>query len=286
MKKPTKNTTRNLVIGSEGFLGTALCSYLEKLGEKVVRFDIKRGKKEDARTAVLPLGSIDKVYFLAWEVGGAKYLYREDTQLKQLNWNLDLLRNVMQQLQSSKKQFVFVSSQLADETDTIYGALKRVGELWTEQLNNTCVRLWNIYGASETIDERSHVISDFIHQSISTGTIKMMTLGNEKRQFTHVNDVCEALHMLLERKMHARIYDLTTFEWITIREIADMIADMTKAKVIPGDKKGVDRNFATIKGKPPIWQPKISMEEGLKIMISEKLSSKDLNGNKKSGRQR
>lgn len=268
-KQKQKKQITNLVLGSEGFLGTTLCAYLEGQGEKVIRFDIKRGKNEDGRIAKLPLEKVDRVYFLAWEVGGAKYLYRDDTQLLQLNWNLDLLRNVMLQIQKHKTPFIFVSSQLADETDTIYGALKRVGELWTEQLKGVCIRLWNIYGGQETLDERSHVISDFIHQAVSTSKIKMMTTGEERRQFTHSEDVCEAMHMLLEKNLHSKIYDLTNFEWTSVRDVANYIAELTNAEVIPGEKKGVDRRFATIKGKPPVWNPKINLKDGLQKMVAE-----------------
>lgn len=260
---------KNLVIGSEGFLGQPLCKFLEEKGEDVTHFDIKRNKKEDARFADLKLNNYDRIYFLAWEVGGAKYLYKKETQLTQLNWNIDLLRNVMTQIQKHKKPFVFVSSQLADETDTIYGALKRTGELWTLELQGICVRLWNIYGASEKIDEKSHVVADFIHQAKKTGKIKMMTEGNEKRQFTHVRDISEALHHLFENNMVGKIYDLTNFEWTSMLELAHIIAKHTKAKVIPGDKKGVDRNFVTIKGKPKGWHPKIGLEQGLIDLINE-----------------
>src|SRR4051812_14342431 len=107
--------TTNLVIGSEGFVGKPFCTYLEKAGERVVRFDIRRATSEDAREAQLPLDGVDRVYFLAWDVGGAKYLYREDSQFRQLDWNLKLLLNVMPQLQNRGVRFLFVSSQLAEE---------------------------------------------------------------------------------------------------------------------------------------------------------------------------
>ena len=62
------------MLGSEGFVGSPLCEHLIALGEEVVRFDIKRSSMEDGRSAALNLEAIDRVYFLAWEVGGAKYL--------------------------------------------------------------------------------------------------------------------------------------------------------------------------------------------------------------------
>lgn len=270
MKKPKKSlAVRNLVIGSEGFLGISLCDYLKEKGETVTRFDIKQSRKEDGRTANLHLERFDRVYFLAWEVGGSKYLYRQDTQLIQLNWNVELLRNVMLQLQKHKTSFIFVSSQLADETDTIYGALKKLGELWTHQLKGGCVRLWNIYGGKEALDEKSHVISDFVHQAVTTGKIKMMTTGEERRQFTHVLDVCEALHILMDKQLWGKVYDLTTFEWVSIHQIAALIASYTGAKVFLGQVKGVDRLNATIKGKLPTWAPRTDLETGLQGLIAQ-----------------
>src|SRR3989344_1371979 len=268
-KNVVRKSISNLVIGSEGFVGNALCLYLEKNGERVVRFDIKRSKKEDARVAKLPLNKVDKVYFLAWEVGGAKYLYRENTQLHQLNWNVDILRNVMMQLQTSKIPFIFISSQLAEETDTAYGATKKLGELWSHQIGGSCARLWNVYGVLEDSTEKSHVAGDFVGQAINTGKIKMMTTGEEKRQFIHVEDVCAGLHHILKNNLTGTVYDVTSFEWSTIKELAEHIGKHANAKVVPGTKKGNFSNIAVHKGKPPGWTHKISLEEGIGKMVEE-----------------
>lgn len=268
-KQNKKDRVSNLVIGSDGFVGAALCAYLEKKGESVTHFDIKRAKEEDGRTAVLPLQKFDRVYFLAWDVGGAKYLYRDNTQLHQLNWNIDLLKNIMPQLQKHKTPFVFVSSQLAEETDTVYGSTKKLGELWTKQIGGACVRLWNVYGTLEEPTEKSHVVGDFVHQAITTGKIQMMSTGEEKRQFIHMQDVCKGLHYVLENNLNDAIYDLTSFEWSAVRYVADLVGLHTKAKIIPGAQKGSTRSIAVIKGKPPGWDAKISLVEGIKMMVEE-----------------
>lgn len=273
---------KNLVIGSEGFVGSPLCTYLENKGEKAIRFDIKRGGHEDGRTAVLPLQDVDRVYFLAWEVGGAKYLYKNDTQLHQLNWNVQLLNNIMPQLQKHKTPFIFVSSQLAEEVDTIYGATKRLGELWTQQLGGACVRLWNIYGAPEEINEKSHVVGDFVYQALTAGEIRMMTTGEERRQFIHIADACEGLYYVLNNYLNDSIYDLTSFEWSSIKKIAALIGDYAGARVIPGTQKGAVRNLTATKGRPHGWIPKITIEEGLKMMIEE-TSRNNLIKNKSRG---
>lgn len=258
----------NLVIGSEGFIGKAFCAYLKKKGEKVVQFDIKRDEAEDARYATIDFKGIDRVYFLAWDVGGAKYLYKEDAQIHQLDWNLKLMTNIMPQLHKSKIPFLFISSQLAEEYDTVYGVTKRLGEVWTRLIDHgVFIRQWNVYGPIEESTIRSHVVSDFIHQAIHTNRIEMLTTGEEKRNFIHINDVCEAWHMALSQNIQG-IHDVTSFEWVKIIDIANMISKLTGAKVIPGKKIG-STPITPIKGKLPGWFPKVTLEDGLQQMVSE-----------------
>ena len=256
---------RNLVVGSEGFVGRPLCRYLEQLGEQVVPFDIKRGDQEDGRRVRLPLDGVDRVYFLAWEVGGAKYLYRDDVQFLQLDWNLQLLLNIMPQLRERKTPFLFVSSQLAEEHDTVYGVTKRLGEVWTRLLHGVRVRLWNVYGAYEDQNDRSHVVADFVHQALEHGRIEMMTTGEEVRQFIHVDDVCRAFHAALAGGLQG-IYDVSTFEWIRVRDMAQIIADLTGAEVVPGSRTG-STPITPMVGKIPDWEPSLSLRDGLSRMV-------------------
>lgn len=259
---------KNLVIGSEGFIGKRLCIFLEDKEEEVVRFDIKRDKeKEDARKVKLPLENIDRVYFLAWDVGGAKYLYDKELQIFQLRWNLELMQNVMVQLENSKIPFLFISSQLAEEHDTVYGATKHLGEVWTQILGGVYVRQWNVYGPIEEETIRSHVISDFVVQAVKNKEIKMLTTGQEYRQFIHVDDVCKAWYHAISNNLKGR-YDVTSFEWIKIIDVANIIAELTGAKVVPGVKVG-STPMTPISGKMVDWQPSVKLKDGLKSMIDE-----------------
>ena len=272
MDKPIKN----LVVGSEGFVGRPLCAHLEAQGETVVRFDIKRGDHEDARRVRLSLDGVDRVYFLAWEVGGAKYLYRDDVQFRQLDWNLQLLLNVMPQLREAGTPFLFVSSQLAEEHDTVYGVTKRLGEVWTHLLRGVRVRLWNVYGGYEDQTERSHVVADFVHQALSKGRIDMMTTGEEVRQFIHVDDVCRAFHMALSRRL-AGLYDVTSFEWVRVLDLARIVADLTGAEVVPGTRLG-STPVTPLVGKVPDWEPSLTLREGLAQMVALYRERRQANG--------
>ena len=258
--------TANLVIGSDGFVGKPFCSYLEGRGETVVRFDIKHGEDQDARKVKLPLAGIDRVYFLAWEVGGAKYLYRDDIQFLQLDSNLKLMLNVFPQLQSANVPFLFVSSQLAEEYDTVYGSTKRLGEVWSHLLNGVRVRLWNVYGAYEPASERSHVVADFIWQALNKGEIHMMTTGEELRQFIYIDDVNLAFHRALCEGMDG-IYDVTTFEWVPVRRVAEIIAQFTGAKLIPGELRG-STPITPMRGRVPGWSSSVTLEQGLERTVA------------------
>ncbi len=257
----------NLVLGSEGFVGRPFCRYLQELGEQVIPFDIKRSPEEDGRTAILDLEHVDRVYFLAWDVGGAKYLYRQETQLRQLDWNLKLLLNIMPQLEAQKTPFLFVSSQLAEQYDTVYGTTKRLGEIWTHLVGGVRVRLWNVYGPLEPPSERSHVISDFVYKAVSSGEIRMLTTGMEKRQFVHIDDVCSVLHQALSMGLDG-VYDVTSFEWVTVMDVARLIAEYTGARIIPGERVG-STPITPIQGKVPDWLPKVTLREGLRRMVAE-----------------
>lgn len=259
----------NLVIGSDGFIGTPFCKYLESLNEEVIRFDIKSNKKNDARLFKFDFRKIDRIYFLAWDVGGSKYLFNKNNQLSQLKWNLDLLRNILNQLEKQKKEFLFVSSQFADDGETVYGVTKRLGEIWTSLIGGKCVRVWNAYGVMEKNNVKSHVISDFVYQAVKTKKIKMMTNGEEWRQFTHVNDLARAFHMALnDKSSNKSIFDASSYQWVQIKQVAEIVSKLTKAKIFFGTNEGRNHRAFNM-GRVPQWLPKVELLEGIIMMINE-----------------
>lgn len=254
----------NLVLGGDGFVGKPLCEYLRQKGENVTSIDVKSGA--DARQLNLKAHQFDRVYFLAWETGGAKYLYEKDTQLTQLEWNLQLLSNVMPQIKDIP--FLFVSSQLASDCNLVYGVLKRLGEVWTNlSERGVSIRMWNVYGPWEDQNIRSHVASDFVCQALLTGEIRMMTTGEEVRQFTHITDVCDAYQIALDSGIKG-VYDIPSFQWTSILELAQMIQKETNCRIYSGSIKG-HSNIKEPENILPDWAPKISLDQGIHDMVQE-----------------
>ena len=123
------------------------------------------------------------------------------------------------------------------------------------------VRLWNVYGAYEPPSERSHVVADFVWQAIQSGEIRMLTTGEELRQFVFIDDVCEAFHSALDQRLPG-IYDVSSFEWVPILEVAKIIGELTGSKVIPGTKVG-STPITPMRGKISNWSPRVGLREGL-----------------------
>jgi hypothetical protein len=64
---------RHLILGGSGTIGKAFCDYLKSCGQEVINIDLKDGF--DLRVQSLePYKDVDLVWFLAWDVGGSKYL--------------------------------------------------------------------------------------------------------------------------------------------------------------------------------------------------------------------
>ena len=110
-------------------------------------------------------------------------------------------------------------------------------------------------------------MSDFVDQAVTTGKIRMMTTGEEVRQFIHIDDVCEAWYMALSNNLKG-VHDVTSFEWVKIVDVARMIGEITGAEVIPGERVG-STPLTPISGKIPGWNPKVNLREGIERMIGD-----------------
>jgi nucleoside-diphosphate-sugar epimerase len=150
---------RELVLGGDGLIGSTLAEKLRKMGHEVTTLDIKSGC--DLRNAVKEdFQTCDRVWFLAWDTGGAKYIQADNRQHEMYKHNCELEARVFDILAKTKLPFLFVTSQLAGLPGA-YGITKLLGEQWTLQIGGKLARLWNTYGW-EHPDAKSHVITDLV----------------------------------------------------------------------------------------------------------------------------
>jgi len=258
-----KNTRKNLILGG-GFVSSNLRELLEEKGEEVVT--LSRGDGKDLRKSedyISDFEWADRVWFLAWDIGVWKKDKDNSYEIDILESNLQLCKSVFRVLEKVKKPFLFVSSHASTEMIPL-GVTKRVAEIWTKLLDGHVARLWNVYGW-QPVGEKSHVIPDLVWKGLN-GRVELMSDGEEKRQFLHVRDCVEAFYHQLE--IGQKYADITSFEWVLLKEVARLAGDKIGVEVSLGSKPG---NPGLKSPEVPLgsWGPKISLDQGLDDVINK-----------------
>ncbi|MBM63037.1 MAG: NAD-dependent epimerase/dehydratase [Acidobacteria bacterium] len=269
----------HLVLGSAGQIGHVLVQYLTTQGETVETFDIRDSPDQDLRLQnnlhlERAFERASYIYFLAYDVGGSRYLQANQSEQWFVMNNLRLMTSTFDMLEQHGKPFLFTSSQMADMTQSTYGALKAVGEHATMSLNGTVVRLWNVYGPERDLS-RAHVITDFVLSAINKQKISMRTDGRETRQFLHATDCSRCLHLISQdSQTHEGVsYDVTSFEWTAISSIATIVSKLySNVPVEIGEASDALQNSVDVEPKRDIlkfWQPAISLPDGVSSVAQE-----------------
>jgi nucleoside-diphosphate-sugar epimerase len=254
---------RELVLGGEGLIGTELVKALKHKGHQVASLDLKSGtdlRYVDTR----PFAECDRVWFLAWDTGGAKYIGATDKQHQMYMHNCELSVRVFDALAQTKCPFLFITSQLAGQKNA-YGMTKLMAEYWTLQLGGKAARLWNTYGW-EHPDTRSHVVTDLVLSGLTRGRVKPMTNGKERRRFIYKGDCVAALMKLFDSQQNTA--HIAGPEWISIQQLAEEVARQLNLEVelgtLEGEEVMIDPEILI-----PDWQPAISLREGIAVVIAD-----------------
>jgi len=273
------------VLGSSGQIGAYLTDYLRQKGHYVYEFDVVNNPHEDMTLIPNPLleeriADSDFVFFLAFDVGGSRYLKKYQHTFQFIDNNSRLMANAFGLLKKYNKRFVFASSQMSNMSYSPYGVLKNVGELYTKSLNGLIVKFWNVYGI-EKDHEKAHVITDFIRKGFETGVIDMLTDGEEQRDFLYAEDCCEALETVMENYTDFTSEDnlhITSFKYTKIKDIASIISGQFNLignhniKVQPSEEKDsvqLDKRNSADTFIMKWWMPKTSIEEGISKIFNE-----------------
>ncbi len=273
------------ILGSAGQIGAYLSEYLKDKGHHVSNVDIVNGVQYDLR--VTPntvvenaIQYADFVFFLAFDVGGSRYLKKYQHTFEFVNNNTRMMANTFRLLEKHKKRFIFASSQMSNMSYSPYGVMKRVGELHTTALKGLTVKFWNVYGIEKDM-EKAHVITDFIRKGFEEGQFEMMTDGTEERQFLYAEDCCEALETIMESYTDFKPEDplhITSFHSNTIREIANIIQgcfgliDKHDVKINSGlakDSVQMDKRNEADNYILNWWVPKTTIDVGIRKVFNE-----------------
>lgn len=135
------------------------------------------------------------------------------------------------------------------------------------------VRIFNTYGPRMNPDD-GRVVSNFIVQAIKGEDITVYGDGSQTRSFCYVDDLVNGLCRMMDKTNFNGPVNLGNPEEYSINELAKKIIELTnsKSKIVykslPSDDPTQRKPVIDLAKKTLNWQPKITLDEGLRRMIT------------------
>ncbi|MBP2403156.1 NAD-dependent epimerase/dehydratase family protein [Streptomyces syringium] len=296
------------VTGGAGFVGRRLVAALSLLGKKVTVVDHAalgediaslpgvrhlRADLRDYGETLLALQGADVVFHLAGNASGTVSVEnpRYDFHLNALatcnvgNAALELGVRRLVYLSSAIVYGTPQHSPIREDHPTgpflPYGASKLSGELTLRSLQRTSGlpvvigRSFVIYGPGEDPRRAGGEVSQFLRWQLNERPIPVVgDIDRKSRDFIHVDDLCRALITLADRGAEGEIYNLGTGSDVSMRELADTVAEATgRPALLEADVSSLEDSFALVADVSRLtalhFKPQITLLAGLRALAAE-----------------
>jgi len=246
----SKKIKNVVVVGSEGYIGANLCDYLIKKRMGVFQLDNDNGPDFAAENLDGLGTNMNFIVHLAAFPGIINCTLDFDRAAVE---NISSAFNIFRMAYVQKIPVIFASSQAAKEPyDNLYASIKRIIEVEAVRLNRRgadirIFRLTNVYGGQGYLEKKNTVVKKFIMAKRKNKPLMINGDGGQIRDFTHVNDVCDAIYkcMLRERGFLSPV-DIGSGEGVSVLDLAKMISE--KLTFLPeSDTIGISRSVANPK---------------------------------------
>ena len=254
---------KELILGGEGLIGREVTRQLIEVGHQVVSLDLKNGH-DLRRIDHKPYVEADRVWFLAWDTGGAKYHSASEKQHQMFLNNSEMAARVFDALSVTRTPFMFVTSQLAGQPSA-YGLTKLMAEGWATQLGGRIARLWNTYGWEDP-DSRSHVITDLVISGLVSGAVRLMTTGQERRRFIYKTDCARMLRSFVDSDLMQ--VDIAGPEWMRIGDLAAEVANQLELPIVQGALLGEEVLIDPL-NELPDRKYEVTLQAGVAMVIAD-----------------
>ena len=133
------------------------------------------------------------------------------------------------------------------------------------------MRIFNTYGPRMLPDD-GRVVSNFIVQALQGKSLTLYGDGNQTRSFCYVDDLIEGMVRLMNGNTTGPI-NIGNPNAYTIRQLAELVRDRINPKLemiskpLPQDDPLQRQPMIDLAKQELGWEPKVSLEEGLRPTI-------------------
>ena len=267
------------VYGSTGFIGGTFCDLYP---DEVIKVPREERKPE----------SKDIIYFISTTTNSHVF---NDLHID-VDTNLTVLTDVLEHCEDKDITFNFVSSAFVYGTDVIdakeddpcepggfYSITKRCAEQLlisyckTFDVKYRIMRIANVYGDDKTVSAQKNVLKFLIGLMKEDKDLVLYDDGMQLRDYMHVNDICRAMKLVMEKGEINSIYNIAAGNPLPFKTIMEKARDFlgSKSKFNYVDYPEFNKiaqayNYSVNadKLKDLGFEPQISFDEGLKSLCS------------------
>ena len=289
---------RIVITGISGFIGSVLAKHLSMSGYYIVGIDRHKPSSMDKEyidefynvDIKSKLPDIDDIFGVVHLAGRTGVRESNAEFFSYLNDNVYGTKNLLDTCVTKWKPLrciITSSSSVYGDTDfpenpkSPYALTKYYVEKLVEMYKilgliddrYTIIRPFTVYGPSSK-PRKNMVIYKFIESALTNKPLEIYGGGLQSRDFTYVNDICEAIKRLLETEnKYFDSYDLGTASSYSLFDVAGIISKILKKdlKIIfkPEDPLDVKKTIANVGN---LWEttgyiPETRLEDGIKKTI-------------------
>ncbi len=310
---PQVNVSKVLVCGAGGFIGSHLAKYLKNQGHHVIGADLKYPEfsnsycddfylvdlRDQSQVKKIIDSSIDEVYQLAADMGGAEYIFTGDSDANITSNSVLINVNVLREVVKHKIKAIFYASSACvyPETnqldpnnpdcsedsvypanpDSEYGWEKLFSErLYMNFAKNhglkvRIARFHNVFGPEGTWEGGKEKAPAALCRKIimSNGEpISVIGSGNQTRSFLYIDEAIKGIQKIMKSN-YGKPLNLGSERLISINNLAQLISTINISREVeiknvsgPSGVMGRCSNNTLIKEQTG-WVPEENLEEGL-----------------------
>ena len=273
---------RILVTGGAGFIGTNLIKRLLTDGHEVICFDnyttgCEKNQQKNCQYYKFDIRDsfdFDSKVNVIFHLAALPRVGPSFINPKQVcDVNVNGTQNVLEYAREHKIPMIYAgsSSFWGGVYKNPYTFSKWQGEELCKMyekiygLNVTICRFYNVYGDfMSTEGEYKLALSIFLEQYQNGKPLTITGDGEQRRDFTHVDDIVDAMVKVVELNKWGSVYELGRGKNHSINEVVDMFgSDRVYIDEIPGEVRETLCRSELARKKLK-WNPKINLEDWIK----------------------